>query len=280
MTPLKRYSRVFLVLLISFLTLHCSKDETGEIPENLVPTGRLKVYKMFGTNGSASNGTATFIENEGGYLTVNLSLKNTEIGDMHPAFIHRRTAAEGGGVTVPLTPIDGNTGSSSTTFFKLNDGSKFGFDELLQFSGYINVVSNENNQTVDISQGDIGRNELTGNSVIYKLNNETEGVIGTVSLNERLNETTLVLIGLENNPVAGNYPSHFHYGNGSEVEGIAISLQPTDGTAGFGQSQVFELDDGTSITYGELITFEGYVDVHESSGNGFMVIARGDIDAN
>lgn len=275
MTPLKRLLQGFLLLTLSFSILQCSTDDDkfDPVPENLVPTGRAKTYKMFSVDDSNIAGTATFAEKDQGYTTITLNLTNTNSGGEHPVFLHRFTGAEGGGKARDLGFVDGDTGTSATTISKLDNGDPISFDELLQFNGYINVVLSSSNPGTDICQGDIGQNELNGNVVEHDLANEEEGVIGTVSFNERVNGTTLVVVGLENNPEAGDYPAHIKENTGTPNEATVITLDPVDGNDGFGQSQVEEFDDGTPVSYTELIAFKGTLEVLESSGTNRKVIA-------
>jgi hypothetical protein len=69
-------------------------------------------------------------------------------------------------------PVTGGTGLS-TNFSKLDNGTAFGYDQLLTFNGYINFHQSTTNLASLVAQGDIGQNELTGKKVSYVLAQKT-----------------------------------------------------------------------------------------------------------
>jgi hypothetical protein len=66
----------------------------------------------------------------------------------------------------------GGTGLSVTNISKLDNGTAFGYDQLLTFNGYINFHQSTNLASL-VAQGDIGQNELTGKKVSYVLAQKT-----------------------------------------------------------------------------------------------------------
>jgi len=71
---------------------------------------------------------------------------------------------------IDLTDVNGATGKSLTNVSKLNSGTAITYDQLLDFNGYLNVHESEANLGALIAQGDIGQNQLTGDSKVYTLN--------------------------------------------------------------------------------------------------------------
>ncbi|MCW3126608.1 MAG: secreted protein [Bacteroidetes bacterium] len=117
-------------------------------------------------------------------------------------------------------------------------------------------------------------------STTYQLNAKDQlGVSGTVTFTETASSVTTVEITLSGPFSATAHPAHIHLNSAAEGGSIAISL--TDVVNGKSTTTVTQLDNGTAITYSSLIAFDGYVNVHESSGIGLAtIIAQGDIGGN
>lgn len=81
-------------------------------------------------------------------------------------------------------------------------------------------------------------------------------------------------------PTGGTHPAHIHYNTAAEGGTIAISLGTVDGNTGFSTITFTTLDDGTPITYDELMSFDGYINVHESDSQLNVILAQGDIGQN
>lgn len=226
-------------------------------------------------------GEAVFEKRLSGETLVTLSLEGTPEGGMHPAHIHANTAAEGGGIVVSFTPVNGTSGMSMTNIGTTDDGTAITYEELLNYNGYINVhLSTESLGTI-VAQGDIGANALTGESVTYTLDSiAVPSIKGEAIFYERNNGTTLVELSVENTPVDGMHPAHIHTNTAAEGGGIAITLNSIDGSGGVSRTQVGVFDDGTPITYGELLNYDGYINVHFSADDLATIVAQGDIGSN
>jgi hypothetical protein len=68
------------------------------------------------------------------------TVQNTKNGDSHPGHIHANTAAQGGEFVFSFKPVTGGTGLT-LQISKLDNGTAFGYDQLLTFNGYINFPS-------------------------------------------------------------------------------------------------------------------------------------------
>lgn len=103
------------------------------------------------------------------------------------------------------------------------------------------------------------------------------GVSGTVTFTQVSSTITVVDITVTGAD-ATSHPAHIH--NNSAVEGGSIAISLNDVVNGKSSTTVTALDNGTIISYNQLIAFDGYVNVHESSTNLTTIIAQGDIGGN
>ena len=240
-------------------------------------TGNTETYSLSSVSNPAISGTVTFAERDDDQVLITIQLNGTQSGATHPAHIHANSAAEGGGIVLDLTAVNGTDGKSETVVETLNDGTPISYEDLLSFDGYVNVHLSESDLATLIAQGDIGENELTGNSKIYTLTPVADpAVTGTATFAERANGSTLVTVALVGTQPGASHPSHIHANTIAQGGSIAINLKNIDGTTGIAKSQVDSLNNGTAITYEELLNFNGYLNVH--TGSTFVV--QGDIGAN
>ncbi len=252
----------------------------GDIGQNAL-TGESKTYTLGSVADPAISGMATFYQRKSGETLAKLMLDNTPQGGSHPAHIHLNTAAEGGAIAVSFTPVDGSTGMSKTNVASLDDGTAITYTELLEFDGYINVHLSAEDLATLVAQGDIGQNELTGDSKSYTLGSVADPAIsGMATFYQRKNGETLAKLMLENTPEGGSHPAHIHLNTAAEGGAIAVSFTPVDGSTGMSKTNIASLDDGTAITYTELLEFDGYINVHLSAEDLATLVAQGDIGQN
>ncbi len=258
-----------------FFFAACSDDDgfTPTEPE----TRTSKVYRFNALNGADIAGYIEFLLNEDNTVDAEIVLTGTEPGNIHPAHIHANSAVETGDIVVTFNPVDGATGRSTTTITNLT------YEQILAYDGYVNVHLSESDLTV-IAQTDIGSNELSGESKEYALAlRDDSGTTGSLLLEQRNSGETLATITLDsvqNLTDGASHPAHIHDNTAIETGGIAVSFTPVSGTTGNSVTHIAALDDGTAITYEELLAFDGYVNVHESAENLATLIVQGDIGAN
>ena len=269
-----------------YINVHLSGDDLatlvaqGDIGQNAL-TGEMMSYDLMSVADPNVSGTATFYQRMNDETLLAIELEGTTEGNTHPAHIHMNTAAEGGGIAVTISSIDGATGMSKTNISMLDDGTAITYDEVIDFDGYINVHNSIDDLGTLIAQGDIGQNALTGEMMTYDLASVADpSISGTATFYQRMNDETLVTIMLEGTPEGGSHPSHIHMNTAAEGGDIAISLGNVNGTDGMSKTNVSMLDDGTAITYAEMIDFDGYINVHLSSDNLATLVAQGDIGQN
>lgn len=276
----KNYPLAALVMLLcSFVLVGCDDDDDND--GGIVPTGNSQTYALNSVSDHDISGEVTFHELSDGTTSVEIELTGTSSDQTYPAHIHFNSVAEGGDIAVTLTSVDGNTGESTTIVTEADDESALSYDELIEFDGHVNVhLSPDDLQTL-VAAGDIGANELTGESVQYDLHSVSDPDIqGTATLYERASGETLVTLDLENTSSDGIHPAHIHINTAAEGGDIAVTLNSVNGETGMSITHVGEFDDGEAVTYDELIDYDGYINVHLSADNLGTLIAQGDIGQN
>ena len=275
-----------LLALDGYVNVHLSATDLGtllaqgDIGQNEL-SGEAEVYTLGPVSDPVISGTATFEKRVNGETLVTVSLDGTTAGNSHPSHIHANTAAQGGGIMIDLNDIIGATGESRTNVSELNNGTPITYDELLNYNGYLNVHLSSAVLGTLLAQGDIGQNELTGDTESYTLGPVSNPAIsGTATLAKRKNGATLVTVALTGTTAGGIHPSHFHANSAAQGGGIVIDLANVNGTTGIARTNVTQLNSGTAITYDELKNFNGYLNVHLSSANLATLIAQGDIGQN
>ena len=114
--------------------------------------------------------------------------------------------------------------------------------------------------------------EFTGNEVEMEMipgavnGNQTNG---TLLIKERKGgaaQVEITLNGVINN---ANHPVHLHFGSLADDGNIATLLNPIEEKDGVGKSSTIlnELENGSTISYSDLLTFDGSIKIHfEASG--------------
>lgn len=271
-----------------YVNVHRSSNDLTVISQTDIGsnelTGESVEYPLGPVDVAGISGTATFEQRKNNETLVTIALEGTPAEGVHPAHIHANTAAEGGEIVIPLTNVDGATGMSMTNigaFVLGEDTDSLTYSRLIDYDGYINVHQSETQLDVIVAQGDIGQNALTGESVTYALDSVANSPVkGTATFSQRNNGNTLVEIMLEGTTDGEVHPAYIlsntAAGNGSE---IAITLDSIDGTTGMSSTSVSQFDDGTEVSYEQLIDYDGFISVVASPINS-TAVALGDIGQN
>ena len=269
-----------------YINVHQSTDDLGtllvqgDIGQNEL-TGTSKTYTLAPVTNPDISGTATFEERVNGEALATIQLSNTPAGGSHPSHIHNNTAVEGGGIALTFNPINGDTGMSQTNVAALDDDTPFGYDDVLEVDGYINVHLSAEDLGTLVAQGDIGQNELTRTSKTYVLAPVAgSDISGTATFEERMNGEALATIQLNNTLAGGSHPSHIHNNTAAEGGGIAFTFNPINGDTGGSRTNVATLDDDTPFGYDEVLEVDGYINVHLSAEDLGTLLAQGDIGQN
>ncbi len=269
-----------------YVNIHLSASElgtiisTGDIGGNMF-TGEMMEYPLESAAIEGISGSVTFHERESGKTLVEIMLQNTLDGGSHPSHIHVNSVAEGGGVVVPLNNVDGDTGIGQTDVFQDKDQNPLSYSDLIEYDGHVMVHLSSNEISTIIARGDIGGNMLTGNQMIYDLSElNASGINGSITIAERKSGFSLATIRLDGTADDGDYPAHIHENDITTGGGIVIDLENVDGDTGMSQTHIEKNNADASITYANLIDFNGHVKVHLSPDNLGAVVAGGDIGSN
>ncbi len=269
-----------------YINVHLSATDLGtlvaqgDIGANEL-TGKTKDYTLGSKSDPTIMGVATFSQRKDSTALVELKLDSTTAGGSHPAHIHMNSAAESGAIVIDLASVDGTTGYSATQVDAFNDGSAVTYSALLNYDGYINVHLSSQNLGVLIAQGDIGANELTGNTKEYALGPVSDpAIMGTALFSERKDGSTLVALDIEGTSAGNSHPAHIPMNTAAESGAIVIDLTAVDGATGMSATQVAALNDDSPVTYADLLQYDGYINVHASASDLGTLLAQGDIGQN
>ena len=155
---------------------------------------------------------------------------------------------------------------------------KMSIRTLLKLSALVFLVSV---LTVGCDDDDSDGPDFTERSKTYTLNSASDPAIsGTVKFTERSDMAIVIMIELDGTTSGKSHPAHIHANSVVETGGIIIGLNPVDGNTGVSETVVTEMDNGTAISYDELLDLDGYVNVHLSDADLATIIAQGDIGKN
>jgi len=273
---LKNYQIIGHLLLIGIIS-SCKEDT----PQVIELTGESKIYNLDSKSDPGISGTVEFAQKSDNSTRVTIKLTGTNSGSDHPAHMHANNAVDGGSIMLDLNSVKGDSGLGETDVTSLNDGTSITYSELINYDGYINVHLSESDLSTLIAQGDIGQNEMTGNSINYELFSVTDPYInGEALFEERLNGETRVTIQMEGTIAGNSHPAHIHGNTAAKGGGILIDLAFVDGETGLSISNLSEMNNGTPISYDELLDFNGFINVHLSEVHLETLIAQGDIGKN
>lgn len=246
-----------------------------------VLAGQSEDFDLFGILNQDVKGEVSIQERKNGKTLVTIKLENDDSDVAHPTHIHRNTAAEGGPIAISLNAVDAVTKMSHTDVSSLDDGTPVSYNELKEFDGYVNVHLSADALSTLVVQGDFGQNELTSDEEMYELlENGGSGVSGSIVFTKRRNDETLITIMLDGTPMDGVHPAHIHQNSTAEGGPIMLDLTNVSGNSGISKTQVTALNDGTPVTYDDLIVLNGHVNVHLSSESLATVVSRGNIGIN
>ncbi|MGI8892495.1 MAG: CHRD domain-containing protein [Bacteroidia bacterium] len=128
------------------------------------------------------------------------------------------------------------------------------------------------------------KSETSGDNLrhmqVYPLMSVSDPAISGYVSFQKAGPNTKVTIVLDGTMPGGDHPAHIHFNSAAQGGGIAISLKNVNGGSGRSTTIVNMLDNGTSVTYEDLLNFNGYVNVHLSPTNLATLIAQGDIGSN
>lgn len=159
-----KYAYLTITNLLVATLLFSACDRADDASD--VFTAKQAAYTLASATEYNIQGVATFREKRNGDLQLTVQLENTVAGGQHPGHLHYGTVdTPGSTVALMLTPVDGETGTSVTTFNQLADGTSFGFSDLMSFDGSLKVhLDGGVNKDVVLAGANVGQNAaaLTG----------------------------------------------------------------------------------------------------------------------
>lgn len=115
--------------------------------------------------------------------------------------------------------------------------------------------------------------EFIGRQAAYVLEVEDVlGITGTATFKETSATSTSIDIVLTGAP-AGTHPAELRMNSAVEGGAVVVTLNPVDAT-GKSSTPV------TSISYDQLVAYDGFIQVHKSSSEPEVILVQGDIGGN
>jgi hypothetical protein len=105
-------------------------------------------------------------------------------------------------------------------------------------------------------------------------------VSGTVTFKKQNNQATLITVQLSGTQAGNSHPAHIHSGNMTTGGPIVLDFNNVDGATGRSETTVTQFNDGTPVTYEQLIAYDGHVNIHLSETELATMIAQGNIGSN
>jgi hypothetical protein len=105
-------------------------------------------------------------------------------------------------------------------------------------------------------------------------------IFGTATFIQNVDNSTTVELQLAGTPAGGSHPAHIHFNTAVEGGGIAVTPGTVNGDTGFSTATFSELNDNTSVSFADMLLFDGYINVHLSSMDLGTIVAQGDININ
>lgn len=133
-------------------------------------------------------------------------------------------------------------------------------------------------------QENVSTNEFTGNEVTYDLQATSQyDISGVVTLKEKRNGTTQVLVKLTGTSGESKLPVHLHLGDiSTSGADVAALLSPVNAKTGISETVLKQLADESEISYSDLIKLNACVKIHLSDVGleRDIILAGGNIGAS
>lgn len=133
-------------------------------------------------------------------------------------------------------------------------------------------------------QENVSTNDFTGNETTYDLQSASQyNISGIVTLKEKRDGTTVVVLKLAGTSGESKLPVHLHLGDISTPGAdVAALLTPVNAKTGISETVLKQLADETEIPYSDLIKLNACVKIHLSDvgPERDIVLAGGNIGAS
>ena len=104
-------------------------------------------------------------------------------------------------------------------------------------------------------------------------------ISGEVTFTKNEDGSTTVLLEI-NGSSKDVHPAFIYFNNAATGGEVAITLNPIDCDCESSTTIVATLDDGTPITYEQLLKFDGHLKIHQNGDHLEIIITQGNIGAN
>jgi hypothetical protein len=129
----------------------------GDIGGNEL-TGEFREYPLHEQHVTGASGNVRVEQRRNGNSLITIAINGSTPGVMHPAHLHRNTAAQDGALVKDLNPVDGTSGISRTTLKTLEDNSPLPYNDFINFNGFIRIHYSAGDMNRILAVGDIGSN--------------------------------------------------------------------------------------------------------------------------
>ncbi len=133
-------------------------------------------------------------------------------------------------------------------------------------------------------QENMSTNEFTGNEVTYDLQSASEyNISGTVTLKEKRDGTTQVVVKVTGTSGESKLPVHLHLGDiTTPAADVAALLSPVNAKTGNSETIVKQLADESEVSYSDLIKLNACIKIHLSDvgPERDIILAGGNIGAS
>jgi hypothetical protein len=127
-------------------------------------------------------------------------------------------------------------------------------------------------------------NEFTGNEVTYDLQSASEfNISGTVTLKEKTDGSTLVVVKVTGTSGESKLPVHLHLGDiTTPAADVAALLSPVNAKSGTSETTLKKLADESDVSYSDLIKLNACIKIHLSDvgPERDIILAGGNIGAS
>ncbi|MCM4154146.1 hypothetical protein DHD05_21365 [Arenibacter sp. N53] len=104
-------------------------------------------------------------------------------------------------------------------------------------------------------------------------------ISGKVTFKKNEDGSTTVLLEI-NGSSTDIHPAFIYFNDAATGGEVAITLAPIDCDCESSSTVITTLDDGTPITYEQLLKFDGHIKIHQNEDHLEIIITQGNIGAN
>ncbi len=126
---------------------------------------------------------------------------------------------------------------------------------------------------------DPSSNDPTTSVKVYPLSSvSNSNISGKVTFTKNEDGSTTVLLEI-NGSSKDIHPAFIYFNDAATGGEVAITLEPIDCDCESSSTIVTTLDDGTPITYEQLLKFDGHIKIHQNEDHLEIIITQGNIGA-